>query len=82
MRPETRGTRFFHSELERMICRAVLEEEFGNLLITAPEQALRDYQGLSSREYSLVVSIKNSTDIHDFAAQLYTKLNPAGMTGS
>ncbi len=66
-----------YPELERLVCVALSNQRFASLLLTTPEAALdighHGFQ-LSPAERTLVASINGATDIHDFAARLYVKM--------
>jgi|GEM_PF-6839335 len=66
-----------HPELERLICAAGSNHQFAQLLVSAPEVALNQYEyrrHLSGTERDMVLSIQ-ATDIYDFAGQLHSLIN-------
>jgi hypothetical protein len=68
---------YWHPELERLICRAVSEEWFAQLLVASPAAALEragHAARLSPAEQALVTSITGAIDIYDFAARLHAAL--------
>ena len=69
-----------YPELNRLICAAVSNQQLAAMLLQTPEVALNAWERrhpLSSNERALVVSTiaggQQITDIHDFAAMLYTR---------
>lgn len=74
-----------NGELSRLITAAVVNREFCSLLLTNPEQALKDgYKGeafiLNSAEQSLICSIE-ATSLADFANQLINCHGKNGYNG-